>query len=102
MKLDNLNRTRLKLTIFATLLMVVALLFPMYMINEASNVREFSMGPAWGAFGGVISAIGLIIGYYVNKESARPSLLSTGVFIDTMGKKIMDGEDESDDEIMDL
>lgn len=94
-KLNSMQRSRLKLTIVGAALMFAVLLFPIYIINKAAESAIFEVSAPWIALGTIITTIGGIIGYYVNKESYRPSLISTNI-VTNAKEKILDGEDESD------
>lgn len=94
--LNDMQRSRLKLTIVGVVVLVLGMLFPVYIINKAADRFIFDISPPWVAFGIIVTTIGGIIGYYVNKESIRPSLLTTNIFDGV--KKILPGEDESDPE----
>ena len=89
-----MQRSRLKLTIVGVVVLILGLLFPIYIIDKASDRYIFDISPPWVAFGIVVTTIGGVIGYYVNRETARPSFLTTNIFDGV--KKILPGEDESD------
>lgn len=95
-ELTAMARSRLKLTIVGTIICTLALSLPTYVILKATSFGMFDLTQPWIAWAGVIATLGGIIGYYVNRETARPSLLiNTG---DNFGQKILPGEDESDPE----
>lgn len=98
--MNNLKRTRLKLTVVIVIALIGLLYVPIDVIYAAVEKEKFDLINPWAAFIAVISTIGLVGGYYINKETERSSLLSN-VFNfssekELEGKKIMKGEDESD------
>ena len=97
MKLNNMQRTRLKLTIMGAILLFIVLMFPIYIIYKASQSAIFELSAPWITFGTIVTTIGAVIGYYVNRESHRPSLMNTNIITPTV-HKLMNGEDESDPE----
>lgn len=99
LNINEMNRSRLRLTIVAAIALLLVLLFPTYIIYQASLVGIFELTQPWVSWLGVITTFGLIIGYYVNRETARPS----GIFINSgntndFQEKVLPGEDESDPE----
>lgn len=98
-----MQRSRLKLTIVAASVLFVMGLFPMWVILKATGFGIFDLAAPWVYLGTVATTIGLVFGYYINKESSRPSLIG-GFFGSQISpiKKLMKGEDESDPEDMPL
>ena len=81
--LDHIQRSRLKVTITAMVIILLFTLFPMYVILQASFESIYELAAAWGAFLGGVSAIAGIAGYYVNKDTQRPSYVhNTNIDID--------------------
>lgn len=97
MKLNELQRSRLKVALIGSGVLLIILSFPVYIINEAANRYVFDVSAPWIAFGTIVTSISAILGYYLNRETARPSLLTNNTFIQPV-KKILDGEDFSDPE----
>ena len=89
--LSKLTRSRLKLTIVFSVVVFILSLFPSYIILLAAEIGIFETTAAWSAWGICISTIGLLIGYYVSKETNRPSMV-TNTYVNT------DFEDQSDPE----
>lgn len=94
--LNNLQRSRLKLTLVAAAFLMVLAVFPMWIIYLAAGSGIFQLAAPWIYLGTIVTTIGLVFGYYINKESSRPSLFST-VFNSPV-KRILKGEDETDPE----
>lgn len=102
-----LQRSRLRLAIYGSIGLVIIALFPLVMIVWAGRTGDFHVSYPWIFFGTIIGEIGLILGYYIKKESDRPSFVNNtvsniGFPADAKEKKIMDVEDESDPETMPL
>ena len=97
-KLTDMQRSRLKLTIAGMACIFLSFSVPIVIIFRAANIGVFEVNAPWIFLGTAVTAFGGIIGYYVNKESSRPSLMTN--FYNPPVKKILDGEDESDDEFM--
>ena len=74
---DKLERSRLKLTIAGMVVIALVWVIPIIVIIRAANQSIYDINAPWVFFGTAITAFGGIIGYYVNKESQRPSLLTT-------------------------
>jgi len=98
MKLNGMQRTRLKLTIAGMIVIVAVLIVPIVIIFRAAEISLYEVNAPWIFLGTAVTAFATLAGYYINKESHRPSLM-TQVFNPPV-KRIMDGEDESDDEDM--
>lgn len=95
-ELNDLQRSRLKLTIAGMAVIVLVLLVPIFIIFKASSINLYEINAPWIFLGTSITAFATLAGYYINKESIRPSLLTTNIFDGV--KKILPGEDESDPE----
>lgn len=80
-KLTEMQRSRLKMTIAG--MVVLSLLFsvPIIVIFRAANQNIFEINAPWIFLGTAVTAFGGIIGYYVNRETARPSLLTNTTII---------------------
>ncbi len=99
-KINTTERSRLKMTILGVILIFLLTCFPMYIILDASKKSIFEIAAAWTAYGIGVTTIGAIIGYYVNKESLRPSIFGGIMDFASPVYKELPGEDESDpDEI---
>lgn len=51
----------------------------MYVIVSASHLEVFELASAWGAWASAISGVGVLIGYYVNKDTQRPSFVNNTI-----------------------
>ena len=100
MKLNDMQRSRLKLTIAGMVSILVVMLFPIIIISKAAKINVFDINAPWVFLTSCVTVFSGIIGYYVAKESLRPSLLTN--IISSPVKKILKGEDESDPEIIPL
>jgi hypothetical protein len=84
---NNLQRTRLKVTFIFGGLSFLLCLFPMYIILTAAQHDVFEITAAWVALGTLVTAFTGVAGFYLQKETQRPSLLSNtfiGDFKDDM------------------
>jgi len=97
--LSDLKRSRLKLTIVIIIALIGLLYVPIDVIYAAIEKDKFDLINPWAAFIAIITTLGMVGGYYINKETERSSLLSN-VFNfpseEMTEKKVLDGEDESD------
>lgn len=75
MKIDltNVQRSRLKVTMSMCIVLMAFSCFPMYIIVKAANIGIFGLVAAWSAWGTSVGAIATLAGYYVNKDTQRPS-----------------------------
>ena len=97
------QRTRLKLTIFLVIALIMLMYVPIDIIYKAAEYEKFDLINPWASFIAIISTIGLVSGYYINKETQRSSLIDqTYNFNRTsdVKKKVLAGEDETDPGMM--
>lgn len=92
--LTNVQRSRLKVTVIGSIALYLLTLFPMYIILTASFSGFFELAAAWTAWGICVTSIATLIGYYVNKDTQRPSFINNTIV--DIGDAL--SEDESDDE----
>jgi hypothetical protein len=96
-------RSRLKVTFIFGGFGMVGVFFTMFMIWKASEVGQYDVVAAWSSLGSIYVATLAVSGYYLSRETQRPSLLSnTFVGMADVEKRILDGEDESDPESIPL
>lgn len=103
MKLNDMQRSRLKMTFFGTGVLLGIALFCMYIILEAAKVNQYDIVAPWTALGICATSIAGVISYYTNRETVRPSLLTNTTIVGAIAdeaKKILPGEDETDPEEM--
>jgi hypothetical protein len=101
--LGQTQRSRLKVTFIFGGSAFLLCLFPMYIIYIAADVMVFDIVAPWTALAALVTAFTGIAGYYLSRETQRPSLLSnTFVGMGDVEKRILDGEDESDPESIPL
>lgn len=99
--IDNIQRSRLKVTLIVCGVLLLLSSFPMWFIHYAALRGDFHVNAAWSAWGVGITAIGTLAGYYVNKESNRPSFVNNTVSnIHIPEARVLEGEDESDPQTM--
>lgn len=94
---------RFILTAVVVLVLTLASLFPMYIINKASEESVYDLTAAWTAWGIIYSGIVTAAANYVIKESNKPSFIGFGGMVSNIPslpkKKILENyEDESDPE----
>lgn len=99
-KIDNINRSRLKVTIVASVALIILAFFPMWFIYFAAVRGEFHAVAAWSSWAATITAMATLAGFYIKKDSDRPSFVNNTVsnihVPELMERKVLDGEDESD------
>lgn len=78
------QRSRLKITFIFGGAAFLLCLFPMYIIYQASLHDVFEITAAWVALGTLVTAFTGVAGFYLQKETQRPSLLSN-TFIGSVG-----------------
>jgi multidrug transporter EmrE-like cation transporter len=102
LKLDNVQRSRLKVTTIISCLLLSMSFFPMYVIIKSLELGDTSSVSAWAAWSAIATTIGMLAGYYVNKETNRPSFVNqTHVNLSqNTGEEL--GEDYSDPESIPL
>ena len=102
MKVTEMQRSRLKLTIAGMICIGLIFSVPIIVIFRAAEIGVFEVNAPWIFFGTAVTAFGGIVGYYVNRETHRPSLMNTTIFGDYAASRepdgLMHGEDESDPE----
>jgi len=76
LKLDNVQRSRLKVTTAGITVLFVASLFPTYIIYLSVKNGSMDNSSAWAAWSSMFGTMGMLIGYYVNKETNRPSFIN--------------------------
>jgi hypothetical protein len=96
--LNKMERSRLKLTIAFSTLLFLLTFFPMWIITMASLDSMYEVVAAWSAWAACVGAIATLVGYYVNKETTRPSFVNNT----TVDLNKLIGEDHSDPEEMPL
>lgn len=99
MNVENMQRSRLKVTFIFGGAAFLLCFFPMYVILMAANENTFDISAPWIALGTLATAFVGISGYYLQKETQRPSLLSTTIIRDSLNHstdKLLPAEDESD------
>jgi hypothetical protein len=96
--LANLQRSRLKITFIFGGAAFLLCLFPMYIIYLAAGSMVFDIVAPWTALAALVTAFTGVAGYYLKKESDRPSLLSNTFIGDVTGGLTPDPNDigESD------
>jgi len=72
--LENIRRSRLKVTFIFGGAGFMLCFFPMYIINLAAEQSIFDITAPWVALSGLVTAVMGVSGYYLKKESDRPSL----------------------------
>lgn len=104
--LNPIIRSRLKLTVAIIIILTIILYVPIDIIYAAKSAKEFDVINPWAAFIAIITTIGLVGSYYINKETQRSSLLSNVFNFSTdeenTSKKVLSEEDESDPHEMPL
>lgn len=99
--MNDLKRSRLKLTIFLVITLILLLYVPIDIIYIGVEKEKFDLVNPWAAFIAIISTIGLVTGYYINKETERSSLLTNIINMpEDQEKKVLPGEDNSDPDEM--
>lgn len=79
MPFDDIKRSRLKLTIMVNIMLVILSIFPMYIILEAAKAHYYELASVWAAWSGCIVAASTVSGYYLNKETRRPSFINNNI-----------------------
>lgn len=101
LKLDNVQRSRLKVTTAGITVLFVASLFPTYIIYLSVKNGSMDNSSAWAAWSSMFGTMGMLIGYYVNKETNRPSFINK-TYVDTSINGSSIEEDFSDPESIPL
>jgi hypothetical protein len=100
MKLSLKERSRLKITLIGSIGLAAIAAFPSYVIIRSLDLGHYEAYSAWTAWGICIAAIPTLLGYYIQKETVRPSL--GGNFFQNRipkgFKKLVDEEDDTDPE----
>lgn len=71
---NKMQRSRLRLTIVGIVVMLLALVPILRVIEIKMQNSVFELAAEISGYVGILSVIGLIISYYTNKETQRPSL----------------------------
>jgi hypothetical protein len=90
---SKMERSRLKITFIFGGAAFLLCLFPMYIIYVASGHNVFDITAPWIALGTLVTAFTGVAGYYVSRETHRPSLLSNTFIGDVTGGLTPDPND---------
>ena len=95
-----MQRSRLKMTLLGTGVLLLSLWPVLWIIKEKLDHQIFEFAVELSSYVGILSILGAVIGYYVNKETNKPSLQNnTYVNVDqTEDYRELAGEDETDPE----
>lgn len=71
-----MKRTRLKITIAIGVLLTLMTVLPTYVVIKAAMIGQYDLASTWMALATMVTAIATVSGYYLSRETSRPSFIN--------------------------